>query len=151
VGLPASERLAAAAPAPAPRADFHGAGSVLVVDDEDDVLETVSDMLGTMGFAVLSASGGAPGVELFRQHADDIAFVMCDVAMPGMSGEELVRAIRAIRPDVRVALMSGFGRDQVQQRLDTCRVDHVIQKPFALDALRATARSLMGGAASPRG
>jgi len=81
---------------------------VLVVDDDPDVRHVVTRILEQRNFRVTAASDGADA--LSQLHASsDVAVVVLDLAMPGMSGEDVLRAIRVDRPTLRVIVSSGYG------------------------------------------
>jgi PAS domain S-box-containing protein len=122
--------LAKAAPAVAA-----GHGLVLVVDDNHDLRRTVRRQLARLGYAVLEADGGEEALELVRGIADLRALVT-DVMMPGMSGFELARAARRLRPNLRIVLMTGF---DAADRTDREGLNlPVLAKPFdPEDLLRA--------------
>src|SRR4051812_36051783 len=85
-----------------------GPVTVLVVDDEDGVREYVRRVLELAGYAVLPAGCPREAERLFRADPGRVALVLTDVVMPGRSGPELARDLRAIRPGVPVLFMSGF-------------------------------------------
>ena len=122
---------------------WHRTGTVLVVDDEPDVLELTEEMLRRTGFAVLGAQEGREGVEIFRKHAREIEVVLLDLTMPGISGEEVLREIHRIQPDLPFVLMSGYSEEFAVSRFEG-RIACFLHKPFTqeqlADALRAALR-----------
>src|SRR5437899_2321335 len=88
--------------------DLQGVGTILVVDDEEMVRCLAKTTLEWYGYTVLAAENGEQGVELFTALADQITLVLLDMTMPVMSGEETMRRLKKIRPDVRVILSSGY-------------------------------------------
>ncbi len=127
--LPASahERapLVSAAAAPA------GAGTVLVVDDEQIVLDVAEKGLAVGGYTVLTANSGDTALECFALHRDEIVCVLLDLTMPGRSGDDVLRALRAIDPHIRVVLSSGYSPDAV----DPSAAVEFLQKPYTLAEL----------------
>jgi signal transduction histidine kinase len=93
--------------APVPEARSEGT-TILVVDDDARVREVVETMLAESGFRVLIAPDGRQGVEMYRDHCNEIGLVLLDMTMPEMDGEEAFREIRRIRADARVVLSSGY-------------------------------------------
>ncbi|HEX4622400.1 MAG TPA: sigma-54 dependent transcriptional regulator, partial [Myxococcaceae bacterium] len=81
--------------------------TVLVVDDDQANLESVARIVEKEGLATITAPNGARALELLRQ--PEVAVVITDLMMPGMDGQELLRAARAMRPDVEVVLMTAYG------------------------------------------
>jgi len=81
--------------------------TVLVVDDDQANLESVARIVEREGLATLSASTGAQALELLRR--PEVSVVITDLMMPGLDGQELLKAARAMRPDVEVVLMTAYG------------------------------------------
>jgi CheY-like chemotaxis protein len=95
---------------------------VLLVDDETMVLDMARATLELNGYRVLSAVGGAEAVSLYAENADEIQAVVMDMMMPGMDGTATIRALRDIRPEVRVITSSGFrGISRDRRRSGTAR------------------------------
>ncbi len=81
--------------------------TILVVDDNRSVLQTVAKILTTAGFRVLSADGGVAALELAKGTEQQIDLLLSDVDMPGMSGPDLGEVLKQQRPEMHVMLMSG--------------------------------------------
>lgn len=120
-----------------------GSGTVLVVDDEPAVRRTVSRMMELMGFSALQAADGQQGIDLFREHAADIALVMLDLTMPHLDGEQTFGELRRIQPDVRVVLMSGYSQPESVARFAGQGLAGFVQKPFSLDTLRESVHHVL--------
>ena len=114
---------------------WRGSGTVLVVDDEDVVRAVARMMLEFVGYTVLVASDGVDAVEVFRQHADEISVVLLDMSMPRMNGEQTFDAIRAIRPDARVILSSGYQERETIERFSGKGLAAFLPKPYQFQAL----------------
>jgi CheY-like chemotaxis protein len=114
---------------------WRGSGTVLVVDDEEVVRAVARMMLEFVGFTVLVACDGVEGVEVYRQHADEIVVVLLDMSMPRMSGEQAFDAIRGIRPDACVILSSGYQERDTIERFSGKGVAAFLPKPYQLQAL----------------
>ncbi len=82
--------------------------TVLVIEDDRAVRNIAIAILQTAGFRVLSASDGPDGIELFRAHAQEIQAVLLDCTMPQLNGNQVMAALRSIRPEVTVVLTSGY-------------------------------------------
>jgi signal transduction histidine kinase/CheY-like chemotaxis protein len=109
---------------------------VLVVDDEPSVRAVATRMLERLGFSVLVANDGRAGVDIFHAHADTIACVLLDLTMPHLSGEQTLEAIRRIRPDTRVVLMSGYDEQELSAHFAGQGVAGFLHKPFTPADLR---------------
>jgi two-component system cell cycle sensor histidine kinase/response regulator CckA len=110
-------------------------GTILLIDDEEVVRETASEMLAAEDLEVLTADSGAAGIALYRDRRAEIGLIILDFSMPGMGGEETYRELRKIDPDVRVVLSSGFGEDEVTRRFAGLGLQGFIQKPYNPNAL----------------
>ena len=82
--------------------------TVLVVEDDEDLRETLALTLKVFDFPVLTVEDGVAALELFRQRRDEIGCVLCDVVMPRMNGWETLTALRQLAPDLPVILLSGY-------------------------------------------
>jgi len=139
---PRAERTEAANPGPA-RARAADQGKLLVVDDDPGVLEVASETLARGGFEVLRAEDGAAALAVFREHAGEIRVVLLDLNMPGASGEETFDAIREIRPDVKIVLISGYSQDRTTRRFADAELAVFLQKPFLPSTLLEKVRDLL--------
>ncbi len=108
--------------------------TILVVDDEPVVLDTVRDGLAAHGYEVLSATSGEEAVQVAQAHQGPIALAIVDVVMPGMSGPEAAQRLHEVRPDLKVLFMSGFSTEVVVVHGVTAG-DSLLVKPFSLEAL----------------
>lgn len=123
-----------------PEAEWVGSGSVLVIDDDTQVRRVVTKLLERLGFEVTAASSGAEGLEKYRSSPKRFDLVVLDWLMPGISGEQVLNALRALDPELAVILVSGFSiEDLAQYDRRAARV----QKPMTLTELREAVRSLM--------
>ena len=100
--------------------------NVLVVDDESAIVQLLKLVLTQYGCTVLSASGGVEALMLFSSYRSTIDLLLTDVAMPGMTGVELVERVRAIDPGVAILLMSGSVPEDTKIPDDL----RVLKKPF---------------------
>ena len=119
------------------------AGTVLLVDDDKIVLEITKTMLSNQGFTVLRAMDGVEALEVFRQHKDEIRFVLSDVTMPRMNGWETLLALRKITPGIPVILTSGYSEEQVMEGAPSERPQAFLGKPYGFHALRDTIRRIL--------
>ena len=119
----------------APRGDE----TILFVDDEPDVQQSVQGLLELLGYRALTASNGAEALVRFKQHADEIDLVITDRAMPGMMGNELAMALRALRANLPIIMVTGGATDTLPVEI----VSRYLHKPFTKDDLGAAIRSAM--------
>jgi PAS domain S-box-containing protein len=102
--------------------------SILVVDDELVVRETLVEMLEAMGHRVMLAESGHDALQALAGNSCDLVFT--DLAMPEMDGWETAREIRKRWPDMNVVLVTGYGTGTVPPQGDENLVDGIIGKPF---------------------
>ena len=112
-------------------------GTVLLVDDEPAVLDTLGPALETLGFRVLLARDGVEAVARFQADPGAIDLVLMDLTMPRMDGREAFQALRRIRPDARVILSSGYTEQESVRSIMGQGLAGFLQKPYTLQALRA--------------
>jgi two-component system, cell cycle sensor histidine kinase and response regulator CckA len=127
--------LAAEAAAVEKRTDLRDAGTILVVEDQEEVRNLACAILRQSGFEVLEAAGGEEALALARRFERPILLMLTDVIMPGMNGRELASRMAPIRPDTRVVYMSGY-TDRVALEADAVLID----KPFTAEQLMAMVR-----------
>lgn len=133
--LPASGRPAEIASRRVPSEEWHGSGTVLLVDDEESVRDIGSEMLTLLGFQVITAEDGRDALEKFESNpAPD--FVILDLTMPRMDGEQCFRELRQLKRDVRVIMSSGYNEQDVTRKFVGKGLAGFIQKPYKLSELK---------------
>jgi two-component system chemotaxis response regulator CheY len=125
-----------------------GAGlpTVLVIDDEPAVRQSLEVLLGAYGFQVALARNGAQGLAAFRRIQPDL--VLTDIIMPIQDGIETILILRRERPDARIIAISGggpVGESDYVTMATKLGADAAIAKPFESGELMDTVRSLLGG------
>jgi len=114
---------------------------ILVIEDEDFVRSVLSRTLGQAGHRVTLAEDGEKGVRLFKEGKFDM--VLTDLGMPGMSGREVCRVIKTISPHTPVGMITGWGAEIGQSKMEEYGLDFFISKPFDLNqVLNAVAQAL---------
>jgi signal transduction histidine kinase/CheY-like chemotaxis protein len=147
-GAPA--RGAAAAPAGAAAAE-RGSGTVLVVEDNPLVRETVVSVLRAQGYSVEHAADAADALRHLEARGGEVRLLLTDVVMPGMNGVELVRRAREKRGDLAVLFASGYAEGQgIAESAGGGAVTRLIAKPFTTDALIAMVREVLREAEARR-
>ena len=137
--LPARQEAADAletSVAPPASGRARGTGQViLVVDDESQIVSTVSEALVQSGFAVLSASSGEEALKVYGENQARVALVVLDLGMPGMGGKACLRELRRINPQARVLVASGYATDTQAQEVLREGASAFLPKPYRLDQL----------------
>jgi PAS domain S-box-containing protein len=113
--------------------------SVLVIDDDPDVREFVVSTLEDLGYEVRDASDGSEGLAAYRQQASDLVIV--DFLMPGMSGADVARAIRAERSGQPILFVSGYNETDAIKR--AAPNAPLLPKPFRAEALDEAVRGAL--------
>jgi CheY-like chemotaxis protein len=115
-----------------------------VIDDEETVRMLAYRILERYGVPALMAANGAAGLEIVAARGDELAAVLLDLTMPGLSGVETLRRLRAIRPDLPVLLTSGYSAESALEIAGgNARIDF-IQKPYRPQELIAKLQALVG-------
>jgi CheY-like chemotaxis protein len=142
VHLPAAAVPARKTPAAVP-SPHGGSGTILLVDDEDQILRTCSQMLEHLGYRVVVARSGPEAQEALRRLGPEVSLVILDMVMPGMSGRQTFEALREIAPEVRVLLSSGYSVEGQASEIMQRGCNGFIQKPFSLRDLAARVREAL--------
>jgi PAS domain S-box-containing protein len=121
---------------------------ILVIDDEEIIRRTAKSMLERTGYVVVLAEDGKEGVELFQVLADKLSLVLLDMTMPAMSGEEALSRMKAIKPDIKVILSSGFNEVEAVRRFTGKGLAGFLQKPYSSAALREKVAAVLERTAS---
>jgi CheY-like chemotaxis protein len=116
---------------------------VLVVDDEPEVLAVACGMLQALGCRALGAASGPEAVDLLRRHGAAVDLVILDLTMPGMSGEETLKAMRCMRPEIPVLLSSGYSEAEAMRRFVGRGLAGFLQKPYLPETLSANLRQAL--------
>lgn len=110
-------------------------GTVLVVDDEELIRETLHEILRSTGFQVMLASNGMDALDLYREKGDQIDLVITDMGMPQMNGGELFKRLKEIKPTIKVIFCTGYMEQASKSDLLKRGACDVIYKPFKVQEL----------------
>src|SRR3546814_4805550 len=115
--------------------DLTGAGTLLLVEDEDAVRAFSARALRNMCYHVLEPLSGETALEILARQEDPIDLLVTDVVMPRLDGPSLVREVRQTRPDLKVIFISGYAEDSFPPLLSFVTGIHFLPKPFSLKQL----------------
>ena len=125
------------------------ASKVMVVDDEEIILRSISHILRAEGFEVIIASGVQEALSLLNK--EELDFLISDIYMPDGSGFELANKVKGIFPKIKVALMTGCHSEMNALECIRCGADYYLTKPFSgedlinmMDTLRALGKDSGG-------
>ncbi|HET9149054.1 MAG TPA: PAS domain S-box protein [Alphaproteobacteria bacterium] len=124
--------------------DLTGAGTVLLVEDEDAVRLFASRALKNKGYAVIEAKNGEKAMEAIESAGRRLDLLITDVVMPAMDGPTLVKAARGRFPDLRVIFISGYAEDSFRERVEHDAGIHFLPKPFSLLQLAGKVKEVLG-------
>ena len=109
--------------------------TILWVDDEEIALEVWSQTLLKLGYQVLQGRYGYEALEIFEKNKNSISLVLLDVRMPGMDGCEVYDRLKAIKPEIKIIIVSGFIDQYSIDELLKYNFSDYIEKPFKLKEL----------------
>jgi PAS domain S-box-containing protein len=110
-----------------------GEGTILLVEDEDAVRALARDFLHVLGYEVIEACTGEEALAMFDRHEGSIRAVVSDVVMPGMGGVDLAQRLAAIRPGLKILLVSGYTKDSFDSGDIARGTFPFLQKPYTLE------------------
>ncbi|WP_051326970.1 hybrid sensor histidine kinase/response regulator [Desulfatibacillum aliphaticivorans] len=114
---------------------IRGEGTILLVDDEKDLLETGTEILENLGYKALSAGGGKEAVKMFGANREAIDLVVLDIVMPDMNGGAVFDKMKELNPNVKVLISSGYASDGKSSEIMKKGANGFIQKPFTAEDL----------------
>jgi two-component system cell cycle sensor histidine kinase/response regulator CckA len=125
--------------------DYHrGTETILVVDDEESLRVVVGDLLGQLGYKVLSASGGDEAMALAAEYSGKIDLLLSDVIMEPVPGPALAERLTAERPEMKVVFISGYADDSLAPEGILKPGTVLVHKPFTIKILSAKLREVLG-------
>jgi CheY-like chemotaxis protein len=135
-----SEQQAAQAP-------WRGSGTILLAEDEVQVMLIARSMLQELGFNVIEAINGREALELYKKCAEDITLVVTDIGMPEMDGYALFRVLKKLDPGLPIIVFSGFGEGDISSKIPVEKIAGMINKPYNFEHLRKVLKGVVEGKA----
>jgi PAS domain S-box-containing protein len=126
---------------PSPEIQRTTGARILVIDDEESVRSVLSRILTRVKYQVNVAKSGEEGIRLFHEKEYDM--VLTDLGMPGMSGWEVCREIKKIKPRIPVGLITGWGNEVGEEKMREVDLDFLISKPFDFNQILSTVAKTM--------
>jgi two-component system cell cycle sensor histidine kinase/response regulator CckA len=123
--------------------------TILIVEDDTEVREIMSEILRQSDYHVLNASGGTEALEISRQYSGSLELVLTDLVMPEMDGLELVERLRKVDGDLKVIYMSGYGTHRDADHGSRDPSIPMIQKPIRAAGLIRLVREVLGHGKAP--
>jgi len=128
-----------------PSVPWQGSGTILLVEDEKQLMFLAKSMLEMFGFTVLEAANGREALELYQKNAEEVTLVMTDMGMPVMDGYELIPALKQFNPKLPIIVSSGFGDADVNSRIGSDNIAGIISKPYNPNQLREVLKGVVEG------
>jgi two-component system, cell cycle sensor histidine kinase and response regulator CckA len=119
--------------------------TVLVIDDEETVLNTIKSLIEKLGYRVLGANSAKTAIELAHSYAGAIDLALLDIKLPDMEGGTLFPLIKQARPDMKVIVCSGYSLDTHVKQILKQGAHGFIQKPFSLKAISDKIKDVLYG------
>jgi len=120
-----------------------GTETILLVDDEEEVLKVGEKFLKAMGYQVLTAHDGKEAIEVHQKHQESIDLVLLDIVMPIMGGSEVFDRLKKINPNIKVLISSGYSIDGEATKILERGGSGFIQKPFDIKQLSQSIRVIL--------
>jgi hypothetical protein len=117
--------------------------TILLVEDNVSLRETMCEVLETLDYGVLKAANGREALEVLETHADHVKLVISDLIMPVMGGSELCREIKSRYRDLEIVVMTGYSPEEDIHRLKAEGILHWLKKPVSISDLSATVTALL--------
>ncbi len=123
--------------------DLTGAGTILLVEDEDAVRLFSARALRNKGYKVIEARSGEAALVIMGQDSEPIDLLITDVVMPEMDGPALVEEVRSWRPDMKVIFISGYAESAFRQQARDGSMLYFLAKPFSLKQLASKVKDVL--------
>jgi DNA-binding NtrC family response regulator len=108
--------------------------SILVVDDEEFMLQSLSKLLSLMGFETKTANCGEKALQILKNGSVDL--IITDINMPGMSGMDLLKRVKEKDPRLPVIIITGFGAEKAKEMAEQNNADGFLPKPFRMNDIK---------------
>jgi CheY-like chemotaxis protein len=129
----------------APPALWQGSGTILLVEDEDQVRDIAKNFLELFGFTVMEAVNGREALKIYQKNAAGITLVVTDMGMPVMDGYELFHKLKSLDPELPIIVSSGYGDVEVSARIGSDNIAGIISKPYNPSQLREVLKCVVEG------
>jgi two-component system cell cycle sensor histidine kinase/response regulator CckA len=122
-----------------------GTGTILIVEDEEQVMDVTRTILERLGYHVLTAITGMEGVNIGRSYDGDIDLAIIDIYLPDMRGDVIYKLLMKARNNLKVIICSAYVFDDPAQKILNAGAQAFIQKPFRLAALSEKVKNVLEG------
>ena len=122
---------------------LEGTGTILLIEDEVAVIETLRKLLELLGYHVLDAKTGKEAIRLARAYDGDIDLAILDVFLPDMNGNKVYPLLKEFRPDLKVLVCSGYSIEGPAQEILNAGAQGFVQKPVSVEVLSEKLKELL--------
>ena len=129
-----------------PGPDLTGAGTILLVEDEDAVRLFSARALRNKGYSILEARSGEEALEVLAKEGDKVDLIVSDVVMPQMDGPTMYKHMREKWPNIKVVFVSGYTEDRLREQFKSGETIYFLPKPFTLKQLASKVKEVMAEA-----
>ena len=137
--------VAAADEMRAAAADLTGRGTILLVEDEEELRALNARGLKSRGYTVIEAGNGVEALEELERQGGQVDIVVSDVVMPEMDGPTLMKELKKRKPDIKIIFVSGYAEDAFDKTLPDHKQFNFLAKPFTLKQLVTVVKETMTG------
>jgi len=120
-----------------------GNETILVVEDEEEVLKLAGKILEGQGYRILETSNGDDALVACEKYKSSIHLMLADIVMPGMSGSELAKLLKPLYPEIKILYMSGYTDNAIVRHGILEKRVNYIQKPFTMEGLARKVREVL--------
>ena len=108
---------------------------ILIIDDDELILEMLSDLLDFLGYRSIMALDGFEGIDLYLKNIDEVKLVISDMVMPKMDGFETIKSLLKINPNLKIIMASGFETKYKIDKVMEMGVSDFLEKPYNTEKL----------------
>jgi len=124
-------------------ADVGGTETILLVEDEELLIQSIRELLKSKGYKVYTAVDGIGAIKLYDHYKQEIDLVITDMGLPGITGKDEFKILKEMNPDVKVVLASGFFEPEMKVELVKAGAKGFIQKPYVPDDILGIIREAL--------
>jgi PAS domain S-box-containing protein len=122
-----------------------GSETILLIDDEDFVRDLGEQIIGDVGYKVLTASDGESGLEIYQREKEHIELIILDLIMPGMGGRKCLEKLLDINPDAKVLIASGYSDFGPVTETLAAGAKSFVSKPYKIKEILSVIREVLDG------
>jgi CheY-like chemotaxis protein len=126
-----------------------GSETILLVEDESELLDAMCELLEQEGYTVLTARTGTEALKVYRERGSEIALLVTDLELPEMSGWDAFQKIRELAPDVKAVLVSGYLDAPMRTRMLEGGAKGFLRKPYTIEEILSTMRDVLDERSEP--